>query len=404
MRHLVTLVKVGQLALLSLSLSLSPTVALSQADSSFPTKPITLIVTYPPGGGADAMARLIAPKMAEALGQSVVVENRPGASGQIGAAAVAKAAADGYTLMLDASSFAVNPALYAKLPYDSLKAFKPIGVVALFPNVVLVNSAFAPQNVADLVAMAKKGKDSVAYASSGNGSAQHLAGALFESATGVDMVHIPYKGGGPALNDVIGGQVPLFFGNLASTLQHVQSGKLRALAVTSAKRSPILAAVPSLAESGIKGAEIYEWNAVFVPSATPQAIVNRLATAFQRALDTPEVRQRVAQLGGEMQRATPEQSQAFIEQQIALWGRVVKERKISFRLALRLGFGPTSAVPHPTRSPACAQGLHSLHRSASPAGEPAAAVSPRCRDAERPRRLRSPTAAGGAGRPGRCPS
>jgi tripartite-type tricarboxylate transporter receptor subunit TctC len=329
MRHLMTLVKVGQLALLSLSLSLSPTLALSQADSSFPSKPVTLIVTYPPGGGADAMARLIAPKMAEALGQSVVVENRPGASGQIGAAAVAKAAADGYTLMLDASSFAVNPALYAKLPYDSLKAFKPIGVVALFPNVVLVNSAFAPQNVADLVAMAKRGKDSVAYASSGNGSAQHLAGALFESATGVEMVHIPYKGGGPALNDVIGGQVPLFFGNLASTLQHVQSGKLRALAVTSAKRSPILPTVPSLAESGVKGAEIYEWNAVFVPSATPQAIINRLATAFQRALDTPEVRQRVTQLGGEMQRATPEQSQAFIEQQIALWGRVVKERKIS---------------------------------------------------------------------------
>ncbi|MFZ9553867.1 MAG: tripartite tricarboxylate transporter substrate-binding protein, partial [Limnohabitans sp.] len=246
MRYLMTQLKLGQLALLSLGLSLSPLLALSQTDSNFPSKPITLIVTYPPGGGADSMARLIAPKMAEALGQSVVVENRPGASGQIGAAVVAKAAADGYTLMLDASSFAVNPALYPRLPYDSLKAFKPIGVVALFPNVVLVNSALAPQNVADLITMAKKGKDSVSYASSGNGSAQHLAGALFESATGVDMVHIPYKGGGPALNDVIGGQVPLFFGNLASTLQHVQSGRLRALAVTSAKRSPILPAVPSL--------------------------------------------------------------------------------------------------------------------------------------------------------------
>jgi tripartite-type tricarboxylate transporter receptor subunit TctC len=311
MRYLMNQLKVGQLALLSLGLSLSPLLALSQTDSNFPSKPITLIVTYPPGGGADSMARLIAPKMAEALGQSVVVENRPGASGQI------------------ASSFAVNPALYPRLPYDSLKAFKPIGVVALFPNVVLVNSAFAPQNVADLITMAKKGKDSVSYASSGNGSAQHLAGALFESATGVDMVHIPYKGGGPALNDVIGGQVPLFFGNLASTLQHVQSGRLRALAVTSTKRSPILPAVPSLAEAGVKGAEIYEWNAVFAPSATPQAVINRLATAFQRALDTPEVRQRVAQLGGEMQRTTPEQAQAFIEQQIALWGGVVKERKIS---------------------------------------------------------------------------
>jgi tripartite-type tricarboxylate transporter receptor subunit TctC len=329
MWHPVTLMKFSRLALLSLGLVLNSSMAFSQADSNFPSKPITLIVTYPPGGGADAMARLLAPKMAESLGQSVVVENRPGASGQIGAAAVAKAAPDGYTLMLDASSFAVNPTLYPKLPYDSLKAFKPIGVVALFPNVVLVNSAFAPQNVADLIAVAKRGKDSVAYASSGNGSAQHLAGALFESATGIEMVHVPYKGGGPALNDVIGGQVPVFFGNLASTLQHVQSGKLRALAVTSAKRSPILPGVPSLSETGVKGAEIYEWNAIFVPSATPQAIVNRLATAFQRALDTPEVRQRIAQLGGEMQRTTPEQAQAFIEQQIALWGRVVRDRKIS---------------------------------------------------------------------------
>jgi len=318
-----------RLLALTLTTLLGTCLAWAQSDTGFPGKPITLVVTYPPGGGADAMARLVAPKMAEALGQSVVVENRPGASGQIGAAAVAKAPADGYTLMLDASSFAVNPALYPKLPYDSLKAFKPIGVIALFPNVVLVHAAFPPQSIAELIATAKKSKNSVAYASSGNGSAQHLAGALFESATGVDMVHIPYKGGGPALNDVIGGQVPLFFGNLASTLQHVQSGKLRALAVTSDKRSAILPSTPSLAEAGVKGAEIYEWNAVFAPAATPPAIVSRLASAFQRALDAPEVRQRVAQLGGEMQRTTPEQAQAFIEQQIALWGRIVKERKIS---------------------------------------------------------------------------
>lgn len=318
-----------RLLALTLTALLGTCLAWAQSDAGFPSKPITLVVTYPPGGGADAMARLVAPKMAEALGQSVVVENRPGASGQIGAAAVAKAPADGYTLMLDASSFAVNPALYPKLPYDSLKAFKPIGVIALFPNVVLVHAAFPPQSIAELIATAKKSKNAVAYASSGNGSAQHLAGALFESATGVDMVHIPYKGGGPALNDVIGGQVPLFFGNLASTLQHVQSGKLRALAVTSDKRSAILPSTPSLAEAGVKGAEIYEWNAVFAPAATPPAIVSRLASAFQRALDAPEVRQRVAQLGGEMQRTTPEQAQAFIEQQIALWGRIVKERKIS---------------------------------------------------------------------------
>ena len=318
---------IGWIALVTSTLC--GTVTSGVAQTAYPTKPITLVVTYPPGGGADAMARLIAPKMGEALGQTVVVENRAGASGQIGAAAVAKANPDGYTLMLDASSFSVNPSLYPKLPYDSLKAFQPIGVVALFPNVVLVNANFPAKNMAELTAAARKSKDAVSYASSGNGSAQHLAGALFESAAKVDMIHVPYKGGGPALNDVIGGQVPLFFGNLASTLQHVQSGKLKALAVTSGKRSPILPDVPTLSESGLKGTEIYEWNAVFAPANTPEPVMKKLATAFQQALDAPEVKARVAQLGGELQKSSPEQARAFIEQQINLWGRVVKERKIT---------------------------------------------------------------------------
>ena len=318
---------IGWMALVTSALCGTATSGFAQ--TAYPTKPITLVVTYPPGGGADAMARLIAPKMGEALGQTVVVENRAGASGQIGAAAVAKANPDGYTLMLDASSFSVNPSLYPKLPYDSLKAFQPIGVVALFPNVVLVNANFPAKNIAELTAAARKAKDAVSYASSGNGSAQHLAGALFESAAKVDMIHVPYKGGGPALNDVIGGQVPLFFGNLASTLQHVQSGKLRALAVTSDKRSPILPDVPTLSESGLKGTEVYEWNAVFAPANTPEPVMKRLAAAFQQALDAPEVKARVAQLGGELQKSSPEQARAFIEQQINLWGRVVKERKIT---------------------------------------------------------------------------
>ena len=318
---------IGWIALVTSALCGTATSGFAQ--TAFPTKPITLVVTYPPGGGADAMARLIAPKMGEALGQTVVVENRAGASGQIGAAAVAKANPDGYTLMLDASSFSVNPSLYPKLPYDSLKAFQPVGVVALFPNVVLVNANFPAKNIAELTAAARKAKDAVSYASSGNGSAQHLAGALFESAAKVDMIHVPYKGGGPALNDVIGGQVPLFFGNLASTLQHVQSGKLKALAVTSDKRSPILPDVPTLSESGLKGTEVYEWNAVFAPANTPEPVMRRLAAAFQQALDAPEVKARVAQLGGELQKSSPEQARAFIEQQINLWGRVVKERKIT---------------------------------------------------------------------------
>jgi tripartite-type tricarboxylate transporter receptor subunit TctC len=297
--------------------------------ATWPAKPITLVVTYPPGGGADAMARLIAPKLGEALGQNVVVDNKPGAGGQIGASFVAKAAPDGHTLMLDASSFAVNPALYPKLPYDANKAFRPIGVIAQFPNVVLVNAQFPPKSVAELIALARSRKDAVSYASSGNGSAQHLAGALFASATKVEMVHVPYKGGGPALNDVIGGQVPLFFGNLASTLQHVQSGKLRALAITSAKRSSILPDVPTLAEAGVPGAEIYEWNAVFAPGGTPDPVIQKLGAALQKAIDSPEVKARIAQLGGESQRTSPEAAQAFIRNQMSLWARVIKEHNIT---------------------------------------------------------------------------
>lgn len=319
----------NQTLLMWVALGLGAAASPALAQAPYPNKPITLVVTYPPGGGADAMARLIAPKMGEALGQTIVIDNKPGAGGQIGATAVTKAAPDGYTLMLDASSFSVNPSLYPKLPYDSMKAFKPVGVVALFPNVVLVNANFPAKNVAELISSARKNKDAVSYASSGNGSAQHLAGALFESAAKVDMVHVPYKGGGPALNDVIGGQVPLFFGNLASTLQHVQSGKLRALAVTSGKRSTILPDVPTLNESGLKGTEIYEWNAVFVPMGTPDAVVNKLAAAFQQALDSAEVKARIAQLGGEIQKGSPEQAKKFIEQQINLWGQVIKERGIS---------------------------------------------------------------------------
>ena len=263
------------------------------------------------------MARLIAPKMGEILGQNVIVENRPGAGGQIGANAVARATADGHTLLFDASSFAVNPSLYPKLPYDSSKAFKTIGVVALFPNVVLVNAQFPARNLAELIQLARSKKDSVSFASSGNGSAQHLAGALFESAAKLEMVHVPYKGGGPALNDVIGGQVPLFFGNLASTLQHVQSGKLRALAVTSGKRAAALPDVPTLAEAGATGAEIYEWNALFAPSGTPDSTIAKLSEAMQKALDAPEVKARIAQLGGEVQKGGPVAANDFVQGQMA---------------------------------------------------------------------------------------
>ena len=316
------------LPLLALLLLASASTAFAQS-GAWPSRPIAMVVTYPPGGGADVMARLLAPKMGEALGQNVIIENRPGAGGQIGAAAVAKAAPDGYTLMLDASSFAVNPSLYPKLPYDSATAFRPIGVIALFPNVVLVNPQFAARNIAELTALARSRKDFVSFASSGNGSAQHLAGALFESAAKVDMVHVPYKGGGPALNDVIGGQVPLFFGNLASTLQHIQSGRLRALAVTSSKRAPMLPDVPTLAEAGLAGAEIYEWNAVFAPAGTPEAVLEKISVALQKAIDSPEVKARITQLGGDIQKGGPKAAQDFIQAQMSIWSRLVKAKGIS---------------------------------------------------------------------------
>ena len=231
--------------------------------------------------------------------------------------------------MLDASSFAVNPSLYPKLPYDSDKAFRTLGVIALFPNVVLVNAQFPAKNVGELIAAARAKKDSVSFASSGNGSAQHLSGALFESVAKVDMVHVPYKGGGPALNDVIGSRMPLFFGNLASTLPHIQGGRLRALAVTSAKRSPILPDVPTLAEAGVSGAEAYEWNALFAPSATPEGVVVKLAAALKKSLDAPNVKVCIAQLGGEIQTGDPDTARRFVREQTALWARVVKASAIS---------------------------------------------------------------------------
>jgi len=298
-----------------------PAMAAAQA---FPMKSIRLIVTYPPGGGADLMARLVAPKMAAVLGQPVVVENKAGASGQIGAAEVARAAPDGYTLMLDASSFAVNPGLYAKLPYDSAKAFMPLAVLALYPNVLVVTPSFAPKSAQELVALAKAKPGTVAFASSGNGSAQHLAGELFRARTGVDMTHIPYKGGGPAMNDVIGGQVPVFFANIASGLGHIKGGKLRPLAVTGAKRSTALPDVPTMAEAGVPSYEVYEWNAIFAPAGTPAPVVARLAEAIDKAMQSPEIRERVAALGGEIAGYGPKEAGVFVREQTELWAKVIR--------------------------------------------------------------------------------
>jgi tripartite-type tricarboxylate transporter receptor subunit TctC len=298
------------------------------AAQAFPTKPIRIVVTYPPGGGADLMARLVAPKMSEQLGQPVVVENKPGASGQIGAAEVARSAPDGYTLMLDASSYSVNPSLYAKLPYEPAKAFTPIAVLALFPNVLVLTPSFPAHDVKELIAAAKSKPGTIAFASSGNGSAQHLSGELFRQKTGVEITHVPYKGGGPAMNDVMGGQVPMFFANMASSLPQIKAGKLRPLAITGAKRSPALPDIPTMAEAGVPGYEVYEWNAIFAPAGTPPAVIARLADAIAKAAQSPEFRERVTSLGGELTGYGPAEADRFVREQTELWGKVVKQGNI----------------------------------------------------------------------------
>lgn len=275
------------------------------------------------------MARLIAPKLAEALGQTVVVDNKPGASGQIAAAQIARAVPDGTQLLLDASSFAVNPALFPKLPYDSDKAFTPLAVLALYPNVLVCTPGFEAKSVKDLIKMAKAKPGQISYASSGNGSAQHLAGALFEDRAGVKFTHIPYRGGGPAMNDVIAGQVPLFFANVASSLGQIQSGRLRPLAVTSKRRARALPNIPTMEEAGVPAYEVLEWNPVFGPAGMDAVTKATLVAALRKAMADPEVLGRVRALSGEVFPDGPDGLvSAFLKAQQAQWSRIVRERGI----------------------------------------------------------------------------
>lgn len=311
------------------ALALTVTGAASSLAQEYPAKPVTLIVTYPPGGGADLMARLIGPKMSDALGQPIVIENKGGAAGQLGAALVANAKPDGYTVMVDAASFVINQALYPRLPYDSEKAFVPVGVIAAFPHVIVVTPTYEAKTVLDLVAAAKASPNSISYASSGTGSAQHLAGAAFTRQTQTEMVHIPYKGGGPAMNDVMGGHVPLFFANAASSLSHIKSGKLRALAVADGKRIAALPEVPAMTEFGISSAAVYEWNGMFVPAGTPKEVIAKLADALSKALQNPELKQRITDLGGDLIGGGHDGAVRFIAEQRAVTGMLIRDGKIT---------------------------------------------------------------------------
>ena len=317
----------AMIAALAVSMSImAPRATWAQGD--WPTRPLTLIVSYPPGGAADMLGRLIAPKMAETLGQPVVVENRPGGAGQIGAAFVARSKPDGYTMLLDGGGYAINPSLYPQLPYDPAQAFTPIGIAALFPLVVVVSPGYGAKTVAELVDLAKKAPNDISYASPGTGSTQHLAGVQFLKQTGLTMLHVPYKGGAPAMTDVMAGHVPLFFANIASSLSHIRAGKMRPLAVMAARRSAVLPDVPTLAEAGVKDSEAYEWNGVFVPSGVAPAIVTRLTDALRKALDSPEAREKLASVGGEPFPGGADEAATFIRDQMQRMGRLVREGNI----------------------------------------------------------------------------
>ena len=289
----------------------------------YPTKPIKLITPYPPGGPTDVLARVVSPKLAERLGQPVVIDNKPGASGMIGADQVAKAAPDGYTLLANASIHVINPSLYKDPPYDAIKDFAPVSLIAEVPLVLVVNPKLGVKTVKELIAKAK-GKP-LNFASSGNGSAPHLAGEGFKIATGADMMHIPYKGSGPAITDLIGGQVDLMFDSLPSSMPYIKSGRIVAIAVSTKKRSSALPDVPTVAESGVPGFDVSTWYGIWAPAATPPAIVKKVSSEVAAVVRMPDVKARLHELGAEPVGNTPEEFTAYNRSELAKWAKIVKD-------------------------------------------------------------------------------
>ena len=292
---------------------------LSVAIAAYPERPITLVVTYPPGGTADLVARLLAPEVAKELGQNVVVENRGGAGGMIGGASVAKAAPDGYTLMLDAANHAQNPAVQPKMLFDTLKDFAPIVYVQRVPNILVVRTDNEIKTVADLIRLGKQKDPLLYYASSGPGGAQHLAGVLFNALTGTHLEAVHYKGGSAGVMDVMSGQVTMMFSTIGVSLPHVRAGKLRVIAVGSDKRTAAFPDIPTIAETGVPGYASYEWNAVYAPAGTPPAIIQRLNQAFVSALKQPTVIARIGEFNGEIIASTPEELDIFRRAELEKW-------------------------------------------------------------------------------------
>lgn len=327
MKRRSTLALLGTAALAGAGLL--PHAALAQADGAWPAKPIKWVVPFPPGGAMDVIARTLGEKAGRTLGQPFVIENRPGAGGNIGADAVAKSPADGYTIMITSIGMATNKALYPRLSYDPQKDFAPVSLLAVVPNVLVVNaSKTADKSVADVIARAKRDPGKLTYASAGNGTSIHLAGEVFASMAGLDLLHVPYKGSGPAVTDMLGGQVDLMFDSITSARPHIQAGKLRALGVTSAKRSATLPDVPTIAEAGVPGYEVSPWFAVFAPAGTPQAIVAKINAALIDAMKQPDTVAKFETIGAEPIGSTPQQLATHLDKELARWGKLIKERNI----------------------------------------------------------------------------
>ena len=291
-----------------------------------PSKPARIVVPFTPGGSTDILARAIGQRLSEAWGQPVVIENKPGAGGNVGVELVAKAPPDGYTIVMGhIGTFAANPALYKALPYDPVKDFAPITLVAMVPNVLVVGPAVQAKSLGELIAYAKANPGRLDYGSGGNGSAAHLATEYFRMRTGVSMQHVPYKGTGPAVADLLGGQIGVMITGALPLLPHIKSGKLRALAVASPKRLAILPDVPTIAESGYPGFSAVQWYGLFAPAATPKEIVAKINRDAVKALRDPAVAERLASEGAEPVGDTPEQFGAFVKSEIELWGKVIRE-------------------------------------------------------------------------------
>jgi len=300
--------------------------ALAQGRSqAYPDKPVHLVVTFPPGGGTDALARLLGQELGKRIGQPVLVENRPGASGNIAAEFVAKSAADGYTLLIINSSFAMNAGLFSKLAFDPIRDFAPVVMLATVPSMVAVHPSVPAKNLRELVALAKSRPGRLSFSSCGNGTPQHLGGEMLKRAAKIDIVHIPYKGCGPALADALGGQVPIAINTVANVMPHVRTGKLRAIALVSPRRYGLAPDVPSVAEFGYRGIDVDQWYAILAPAETPAEVVGFLNREFVAVVADPSVRERMLAASFEPQTSTPERIGKIIRDDVAHWTKIIKD-------------------------------------------------------------------------------